>query len=312
MKIQKHAALITAYKNFSYLEALVKKLSPHFSVYIHIDKSSTEIDAQKMTYLEETYGCRCFAKYVCCWAGFNNLLAYVELLRIAHANHHEYYHILSGEDLPVRTYAEIEQFFQGNDKIYISFHQAKDALWEERYYIFVNKDPHKRLYATLNKLSIGVQKLIGIRRTRIGSETQMYKGYIFGSLPHDAVAYVVQYVDANPAFMKDLATTFISEEFFLQTILGNSPYKDRIAHNCLRYSVGQETGEGGSKCASSEESAESSWAEPDLIRPASRSLEPIPISPHPSAFFIRNVWKSEMTPISCRAPDWIAGRVMKV
>lgn len=240
MIIHEHAALITAYKNFSYLEALVKKLSPHFSVYIHIDKSSTEIGSEKMTYLEKTYGCQCFAKYVCCWAGYNNLLAYIELLRVAHSNHHKYYHILSGEDLPVRSYAEIEQFFEGDDKIYISFHKAKDAPWEERYkyyYIFVNKDPHKRLYATLNKLSIGIQKAFGIRRTRIGNETDMYKGYIFGSLPHDAVSYVVQYVDSEPAFMKDLATTFISEEFFLQTILGNSIYKDRIAHNCLRYSV---------------------------------------------------------------------------
>lgn len=240
MIIHEHAALITAYKNFSYLEALVKKLSSHFSVYIHIDKSSTEIGSDKMTYLEKTYGCRCFAKYVCCWAGYNNLLAYIELLRVAHSNHHKYYHILSGEDLPVKSYADIEQFFQGNNKIYISFHKAKDAPWEERYkyyYIFVNKDPHKRLYATLNKLSIGFQKAFGIRRTRIGNETDMYKGYIFGSLPHDAVSYVLQYVDSNPAFMKDLATTFISEEFFLQTILGNSIYKDRIAHNCLRYSV---------------------------------------------------------------------------
>ena len=130
MTIHKHAALITAYKNFSYLEALVKKLSPHFSVYIHIDKSSTEIGSEKMTYLEETYGCRCFAKYACCWAGYNNLLAYIELLRVAHFNHHEYYHILSGEDLPVRSYADIERFFQGNNQIYISFHKANGAAWE--------------------------------------------------------------------------------------------------------------------------------------------------------------------------------------
>lgn len=240
MNMHKHAALITAYKNFSYLESLVKQLSPHFSIYIHIDKSSTEIGADKMAYLEQAYGCKCFAKYVCCWAGFNNLLAYIELLRIAHQGKHEYYHILSGEDLPVKSYEYIEKYFENNDKIYISFHKAKGAAWEDRYkyyYIFVNKDPHKRIISLLNNLSLGFQKIFGIRRSRIGNETEMYKGYIFGSLPHDAVEYVLQYVDSNPIFMKDLATTHISEEFFLQTILGNSPLSDRIACNCLRYSV---------------------------------------------------------------------------
>lgn len=240
MEIRKHAALITAYKNFSYLEALVKKLSGSFSIYIHIDQSSTEIGAEKMEYLEKTYGCKCFAKYVCCWAGYNNLLAYIDLLRIAHRNGHEYYHILSGEDLPVRSYAQMEQFFENNDRIYISFHKANGEIWEERYkyyYIFVNKDPHKRTIALMNKASLGLQKLLRIRRRQIGRETAIYKGYIFGSLPHDAVSHVVDYVDANPDFMKDISTTFICEEFFLQTILGNSPYRERIACNCLRYSV---------------------------------------------------------------------------
>lgn len=240
MTWHKHAALITAYKNFSYLEALVKKLSGCFNVYIHIDQSSTEIDAAKMAYLEKKYGCTCYAKYVCCWAGFNNLLAYVDLLRVAHCGEHEYYHILSGEDLPVRSRAQIEQYFNNNDKIYISFHNATGEIWEDRYryyYIFVNKDPHKRVISLMNKVSIGFQKLFRIRRTQIGCENQIYKGYVFGSLPHDAVGYVLDYVDANPKFMKDISTTFISEEFFLQTVLGNSPMRGRIAGNCLRYSV---------------------------------------------------------------------------
>ena len=240
MKKFDQAVLITAYKNFDYLESLVSNLSKFFSVYIHIDTTSTEIKDREINYLNEKYECNCFAKYKCCWGGYNNLLAYIELLRVSHFNHHSYYHIISGEDIPVKPHSYFKEFFSNNNKIYISLNKANGNTWEERYkyyYPLVNKDPHKRINRRINSTLIYLQKLLKVNRMRIGQEKDIYKGYVFGSLPDDAVHYVLNYVDNNPIFLKDLSKTFIPEEFFFQTILGNSDYKPRIASDCLRYSV---------------------------------------------------------------------------
>lgn len=240
MKDEKHAVLISVYKDMEYLELLVKKLSPDFDVYIHVDKSSREIKKEQIQYLEKQYHCVCLSNYVCCWAGFNVLLAYIDMLRIAVQKEYKYYHIITGEDIPVKSAREIYNYFKDNDRIYISLHEAITDNLKDRYkywYPFVNKDPRARPWQQLNAVSLTLQKFFRVNRKRIGCEEKVYKGYVYGSLPHDAVRYVLDYVDKNPLFMRDLSMCYIMEELFFQTILGNSPYRNRIAKNCLRYSV---------------------------------------------------------------------------
>jgi hypothetical protein len=54
-------------------------------------------------------------------------------------------------------------------------------------------------------------------------------------MPIAVVNYIIQYSNDYPSFMKSLKHTLIPEEFFFQTILMNSPYKNRIVNDNLRY-----------------------------------------------------------------------------
>ena len=235
-----HAILISAYKNFQYLENLIEKISKNFDVYVHVDKSSKEIKHEQIVYLENKYHCKCWAKYSCCWGGYNVLLAYIDLLKESHKKKYRYYHIISGEDIPVKSASEIYDFFKNNNQIYMSIHDASKRVLKERYkywYFLKNRDLRIQPWKLLNHISIYIQKSLKIERKRIGSETHIYKGYVYCSLPEDAVKYVIDYIEKNSDFMKDISQCFIMEELFFQTILGNSPLKDRISGECLRYSV---------------------------------------------------------------------------
>lgn len=238
--MRRHAIIITAYKNFTYLEYMAKWLCKDFDLYIHIDKKSTVIGEKEKKILERE-GCVVVSKYNICWGGINHLYSVIDLLSYACKKEYEYYHVISGEDLIVRSYKEISAMFEGNNKIYISCHDAvNNPTWNERYrykYIFTNQDYRKTPYRQLNKLSIALQKKLGINYNRIGLETDICKGYLYGSLPHDAVLYVLGYIKDNYNFMRALKKCYIPEELFFQTILYNSPMKERIAYNCLRYSV---------------------------------------------------------------------------
>lgn len=240
MEKKTHAVLITAYKNFQYLEFLSRWLIQNFDIYIHVDQKSTAIGHGERAELEKL-GCHVISNYSICWGGVNHLYAVLDLMRLSVENEYEYYHLISGEDVLVNSYAQVQERFSGNDKIYISCNDAvNDHMWNIRYrywYIFKNRDTRARFYRQMNQLSLGLQKLFGVKRRSIGAEENICKGYLYGDFPHDAVQYVLRYVDANPKFLKDLEYTYIPEEFFFQTIFINSPLRDRIAYNCLRYSI---------------------------------------------------------------------------
>lgn len=86
----------------------------------------------------------------------------------------------------------------------------------------------------------GNTKKLKINRKKIGEFNEIYKGYFYSSLPHDAVKYTLEYIKTNRDFMHSLALTFIPEELFFQTILLNLPLKERVANDCLRYSIWKE------------------------------------------------------------------------
>lgn len=240
MEKNTHAVLITAYKNYQYLVFLARWLTKNFDVYVHIDKKSIEIGCEEQAELKRI-GCHVISNYSICWGGVNHLYAVLDLLRLAVVNEYDYYHLISGEDVLVNSYAQVQERFSGNDKIYISCHDAvRDPMWNIRYrywYFFKNKDIRARFYRNVNQLSLGLQKLFCVNRRSIGGEENICKGYLYGDFPHDAVQYVLRYVATNPKFLRDLEYTYTPEEFFFQTIFINSPLRDRIAYNCLRYSI---------------------------------------------------------------------------
>ena len=55
-------------------------------------------------------------------------------------------------------------------------------------------------------------------------------------MPRDAVEYCISYLDSHPNLLKMLQTGCFSDEFWMQTILCNSPkFKQRIVTNHHRY-----------------------------------------------------------------------------
>lgn len=238
--MKKQAILITAYKNFDYLCALTEKLVENFDVYVHIDKKSKEHKSiiEKLQFM----GCYAISSYSINWGSFNHIRAVIKLMKKSSTKCYLYYHIITGEDVPTKSVSYFNAFFNDNDKIYIEY--VNNSEWETRYkwyYPFYNINPRSRIYyQVLSPFSLGLQKKLKINRKRIGEFKEIYKGLFYSSLPHDAVKYTLEYIKKNRNFMYSLALTFIPEEFFFQTILLNSPLKDRVVNDCLRYSIWEE------------------------------------------------------------------------
>lgn len=239
----KQAIVITAYKNFEQLKKLVDKLIDSFNIYIHIDLKSKSIQKSEIKYLEKI-GCIVIKRYSINWGGYNHLNAIIDLLEIAIKDESNgYFHIISGEDFPVRDSKCIIDYFEKNkNNIYMSVQKVSEDIKRIKYryrYLFpTDIINYKTRFGKLKwAITVALQKIVLFKRCNIGkfNEDEIYKGLVYISIYKEALEYVLNYIKSDKNYLNDLKTCFIAEEFFFQTIIMNSKYKDRVVYKNLRY-----------------------------------------------------------------------------
>lgn len=224
------ALLITAYKNVEQLERLIHYFSS-FNIYIHIDKKS-EIDPSDLNKYKNV---KVIKKYSIGWGSVNHLRAVIDLLKLAIDNEqNNFIHIISGQDIPVRSISDFKKFEHDNH-IYMDCTSVVDLpkQIQNRYAkgtISSRIRQNSRLLLCLN-IFYG---LIHSSRKNIGEFRNIYKGLIWMSFPYNVADYLVKYFK-NHNFISSLIHVAIPEEFAFQTILINSKFKNQIINNNIRY-----------------------------------------------------------------------------
>lgn len=241
-----HAILITAYKDKESLHRLVDRLKSDFLVYIHLDRKCN-IEPREFS-SENVFVVK---KYKVNWASYKHLEAIIYLLTEAFKQTNiKYFHIISGQDFPAVSNLEIYSFFEKHDTKsffdYVNVWEMEGAAkhgMQSRYRLrwFTDLFSYPKTFDFQSSLIIGfierIQKKYKLKRTKIGefSEHEIYKGLIYSSLHRQAVEYVLNLIKKKKSFIKSLKTCFIPEEFFFQTILMNSPLKETVVNDNLRY-----------------------------------------------------------------------------
>lgn len=233
----RHAYLIMAHSNFDYLKTLIKSLDdPRNDIFIHIDKKA------KFTNFDLLKGAIHFSSVYYIkqrnvkWGALSGILCEIDLLKAAtERDQYDYYHLLSGSDLVIKTQNEIHQFFsQNKGKEFVAFdnEQIDDQYLERvRYYYFL-QDVYGRnrknifmigLYV-VDKILLSVQKLIKVNRIK-ESDLIFQKGANWFSITHDFATHVIQ---QEKWIIKTFQYSLSGDELFLQTILINSGFKNNL------------------------------------------------------------------------------------
>ena len=249
----KQAFVITAYKNYEGLKSLAKYLSGTCCVYIHVDAASQMITEEQTKALNEIPNCVAIRKYAIAWGGFCHVLAINDLIKLACDNKEvSYIHLLTGEDLPLKTPKELDQKYLECKDIFMDVIDSEHftpQVWKRYSYhnFFPDKNVKNPLLWQLQNFTVNLQSLLGMKRTHLGEyqTKDVYKGLVYISMPKNVAEYIVTYVQKHPEFMKDLRDCQIPEEFFFQTLLMNSPFKENIKNKSIRY-LNWEKGDGGS------------------------------------------------------------------
>lgn len=226
----KQAILIIAHNNQYILEKIIETLdSEYFDFYIHIDRKSN-LDVKKIKSIGKISKVTILKQIDVRWAGYSQVQCELLLLKEAvKYGTYDFMHLISGVDFPIKTATEIYQYFYENKETEF-VHFQSEAFPEEKvkwikYYHFFRKFSRKNnLLKVLEEVSLWFQKVIGINRMK-KSNFQFMTGANWFSITNDFATYVVS---KEKEIEKQYRNTRSADEIFMQTLLFNSKFRDRV------------------------------------------------------------------------------------
>lgn len=227
MENNKFAYLIMAHKNDDTFQKLLSLLDDERNdIYIHVDKKSdmsSFIDSTVSILHSEIY----FTDRIDVeWGAYSQIEAEICLFKAASKHNYQFYHLISGADLPIKSQDEIHEFFEKNrDKEFVKFENNK-FLYHDRVslYYFFQKNLRDQSFETIvNKLLNITQNLFKVKRNRAIS---FQKGTQWVSITGELVTYIIS---KEEWIKRVFSHTLCSDEIFIQTLVHNSTYfKNRL------------------------------------------------------------------------------------
>lgn len=223
----KHAFLIIAHNNPEILLAQLSILkSDHCDFYYHIDPKFRLDQSAIKTKSGSSYVEFVEAKKVR-WGHYSQIECELRLLKaaVSHGGY-DYYHLLSGVDMPIKTIETIDVFFEKNKgKEFVHFDAAQvQEVDVERIKYYHVLPGRKQFERRINGLFIRLQKLMGVDRLRKSGWT-VQKGANWFSITHQ---FAEELVRNEFLLKKRFSYSFCGDEIFLQTYLVNSKYKSNL------------------------------------------------------------------------------------
>ena len=149
--MSKHAYLILAHQQDYTLKTLIKLLDDKRNdIFLHMDAKCSEYNLQELKKLI-SYSTFCsIPRCIVNWGSFSMVEAELNLLKASTTSHekYDYYHLLSGEDLPLKSPSYIHKFFNENSgKEFVRFnHQIFKYQNRVNYYYILQKKLNPRSY----------------------------------------------------------------------------------------------------------------------------------------------------------------------
>lgn len=235
----RHAYMIICHNNFEQLCLLLELLDDERNdIYIHVDKKVKEPPFDMLRAAVKHSGLY-FAKRVnVTWGGYSQIRAELALLEAVAGGGYAYCHFLSGIDLPIKSQDCIHAFFAALEgQQCVSFERVENVLDRVRYYYLLQNLIGRKqgllpdILRRLQGFGLRVQHKLKFSRIK-GREKMFFEGSNWVSITGDFAAWIVK----NKTRAKKLFShSLCADELFVQTMLMNSPFKERVHRESVRF-----------------------------------------------------------------------------
>lgn len=244
--MNKHAYLIIAHNEFEILKQLIAALDDiRNDIYIHFDAKcknlpNLECNEASLYILRDRIDVR--------WGDYSQIET--EMLLFEHAHnmqiktgvYYQYYHLISGVDIPLKSQDYIHNFFNTHQgKEFLGYYQG-DLQLELRkkvqmYHLFsknFTKDDKWTFCKIVRAIFCRLQFYLRIKRN---SDICLVRGTNWVSITNDFVEFLI---GKKQEIKRRFHHTFCADEVYKHTLCWNSKFKDNIhnpeneAHGCMR------------------------------------------------------------------------------
>lgn len=228
-----------AHGNWEILKTLVSLLDDERNdIFLHIDKKSTILDGidwadsksldaalgiavskARLFVLEHRVDVR--------WGDLSQIKAEYALVEEAlRHGPYAYYHILSGQDLPIKSQDYIHQFFEEHQgREFVGINHGDELEWDcrrkmMRYWLLTKYT--RSQHGWLNEITKRINKYLSMLLAVVvhRQKVDFAKGANWVSITQRCAEYMLS---QKAWVMKRFAFTFCPDEFFLQTLVWNNP-----------------------------------------------------------------------------------------
>lgn len=229
----KHAYLIIAHKVDETFRTLLRMLDDEKNdIFIHMDKKNRgydNIQTEKICKSSKVYHTKRINVH---WGGYSLVDVEIALLEYAcDREKYEYYHLLSGNDLPIKSQKVIHNFFNNaNTKEFVHIENADCQYLERvRYYYyfseFVGRGKGNYFIKNINRGIVAVQKILKIQRNK---NIIFQKGSQWFSITDEFARYVIS---KKKWIRKVFKYTKCPDEMVMQTLLINSEFRYSLCND---------------------------------------------------------------------------------
>jgi len=236
----KHAYLIIAHANWEQLKILVRMLDyENNDIYIHIDAKAKSIPKEEIIKAAHISSVEIFCEYKVYWGSYELVQTELLLFKEAEKKHYDYYHLLSGADLPIKSQTIINSFFEehkGCEFVHFDTDERLETDHEigrrTRLYHYLQNYRRRykiqlfnQFFTVLERILLVVQIALKVDRMKKHPELQIRYGSQWVSVTEDLVKYILSQEQLiEEVFQK----TNCADELFIQTLVFNSRFKEKL------------------------------------------------------------------------------------
>jgi hypothetical protein len=238
MPMTRLAFFILCHKAPQQVVRLIERLRDAGAVFvIHVDRRAAPEVYNTLNAISERLPNQiflCKQRHRCYWGRFGIVAAMLSCIReaVVRGLAFDRAFLLSGQDYPIKPPDHIRCFLDQHRGLeFIETFAADEAnRWTEAE--GAHNALNRVLYWTFSFRSRHIQ-IKWRRRFPLGFRP--HGGSMWWCLTRECVDYIDRFVQQNPAYLRYFKTVFIPDESFFQSIVSNSPFKDRIVSDDLRY-----------------------------------------------------------------------------
>lgn len=230
----RHCLLISVYKDVELINRFISKVPVDWGIYVHIDLKSKieiqEIDSRAFIY----------KKYKIYWGSIEHVKAFLFLMEVAVKNKYDYYHLITGQDYFASNPNDFDDILGNNAMNYLDIFSLPRNGWRGGDFSVAKIKTLASFgdirYGMIHKID-RLLKLIQERLMNVNippAKWNLFGGSVYCSIHHSFVNWLLQ-SEKTKLLLRFLNNTTCGEEIFFQTLIMESPYKNKVSNTHFRY-----------------------------------------------------------------------------